>query len=113
MPGTLRITVLTFAVLALLFALAFAHRLLADGSLGATAFFAVLAVACAVVAGALAARRAWAPFPAYALAGLLAAASLGLFGAITVVGLALLAWVLWALNTRPSREWLSRRRHPR
>ncbi|WP_341716209.1 hypothetical protein QQG74_19575 [Micromonospora sp. FIMYZ51] len=107
MPTPLRVTVLVFALLSLLFLLATVHRLVAEGgSFGAVVFFAVLAVACALVALSLAAGRRWAPYPAYALAGLLAAASLGLFGTITCVGLALLAWVLWALNTRASRDWL-------
>ncbi|KIR62013.1 hypothetical protein ABUL04_14630 [Micromonospora harpali] len=114
MPGPVRVTVLVFAVLTLLFALATVHRLLVeDGSLGAAVFFATMAAACALVAGALAARRPWAAYPAYALSGLFAAASLGLFGAITIVGLGLLAWVLWSLNTRPAREWLSGRRRLR
>ncbi|MFF5218846.1 hypothetical protein [Micromonospora sp. NPDC000442] len=110
MPTPVRVTVLAFALLSLLFALATVHRsLAATGSLGAVAFFAVMATACALVAVSLAARRRWAPYPAYALAGLLAAASLGLFGAITVVGLGLLAWVVLALNTRVSRDWFGGR----
>ncbi|MEG3636039.1 hypothetical protein [Micromonospora palythoicola] len=108
-PTPVRVTVLAFALLSLLFALATAHRLLATtGSLGAVAFFAVMAGACGLVAISLAARRRWAPYPAYALAGLLAAASLGLFGAITIVGLGLLAWVVLALNTRSARDWFGR-----
>ncbi|WP_216592444.1 hypothetical protein [Verrucosispora sioxanthis] len=106
-PTPVRVTVLAFALLSLLFALATAHRSLATtGSLGAVAFFAVMATACGLVA--LAARRRWAPYPAYALAGLLAAASLGLLGAITIVGLGLLAWVVLALNTRSARDWFGR-----
>ncbi|MBX7267620.1 hypothetical protein KIF24_17310 [Micromonospora sp. Llam7] len=109
-PTQVRVTVLTFALLSLLFALATVHRLLAEtGSLGAVAFFAVMAAACALVAVSLAGRRPWAPYPAYALAGLLAAASLGLFGAITIVGLGLLAWVVLALNVRASRDWFGGR----
>ncbi|GIJ20586.1 hypothetical protein [Micromonospora lutea] len=105
-PTPVRVTVLAFALLALLFALATVHRLLGtSGSLGAVAFFAVMATACALVAVSLATRRRWAPYPAYALAGLLAAASLGLFGAITLVGLGLLAWVVVALNTHVARDW--------
>ncbi|MEV6692099.1 hypothetical protein AB0M35_11605 [Micromonospora sp. NPDC051196] len=114
MPTPVRITVLVFALLSLLFALATAHRLLTEGgSLGAAVFFAVMTVACLLVAAGLVARRPWAPFPAYALAALLAAASLGLFGAITCVGLGLLVWVLWALNTRASRDWFGGRRRLR
>ncbi|MEU6022927.1 hypothetical protein ACGFIK_05925 [Micromonospora sp. NPDC048871] len=114
MPTPVRITVLVFGLLSLLFALATVHRLLTEGgSLGAAVFFAVMTVACLLVTTALATRRAWAPFPAYALAGLLAAASLGLFGAITCVGAGLLAWVLWALNTRASRDWFGGRRRLR
>ncbi|GIJ10933.1 hypothetical protein ACFFMR_17250 [Micromonospora andamanensis] len=113
-PTPVRVTVLAFALLSLLFALATAHRALAaTGSLGAVAFFAVMAAACALVAVGLATRRRWSPYPAYALAGLLAAASLGLFGAITIVGLGLLAWVVVALNTRVSRDWFSGRRRLR
>jgi hypothetical protein len=113
-PTPVRITVLTFALLALLFALATAHRLLAaTGSFGAVVFFAVMATACGLVAVSLAARRRWAPYPAYALAGLLATASAGLLGAITLVGLALLAWVVCALNTRASRDWFSGHRRLR
>ncbi|GIJ79925.1 hypothetical protein SAMN05443287_102447 [Micromonospora phaseoli] len=109
-PTPVRVTVLVFAVLSLLFTLATVHRLVAGtGSLGAVVFFAVMAGACGLVAISLAARRPWAPYPAYALTTLLAAASLGLFGAITIVGLALLAWVLWALNVRASRDWFGRR----
>ncbi|MFY1576214.1 hypothetical protein ACN26Z_15135 [Verrucosispora sp. WMMD703] len=109
-PTPVRVTVLAFALLALLFALAMVHRsLAAKGSLGAVAFFAVMATACALVAVSLAARRRWAPYPAYAVAGVLAAASLGLFGAITIVGLGLFAWVAVALNTRSSRDWFGRR----
>ncbi|MFF0722438.1 MULTISPECIES: hypothetical protein [unclassified Micromonospora] len=109
-PTPVRLTVLVFGVLALLFALATAHRAVVDGgSLGAAVFFAVMAVACTLVAVSLAARRQWAPYPAYALTGLLAAASLGLWGAITCVGGLLLLWVLWALNTRVSRDWFGRR----
>ncbi|PZF99854.1 hypothetical protein [Micromonospora endophytica] len=113
MPTPLRVTVLVFALLSLLFTLATAHRLIAGGSFGAAVFFAVMAVACALVALSLVGRRPWAPYPAYALAGLLAAASLGLFGTITCVGLALLAWVLWACNVRASRDWLGGRRRLR
>ncbi|MEV2237167.1 hypothetical protein [Micromonospora sp. NPDC049891] len=113
-PTPVRVTVLAFALLSLLFALATLHRALATtGSLGAVVFFAVMAVACGLVAVSLAARRRWAPYPAYALAGLLAAASLGLFGAITIVGLGLLTWVVLALNTRVSRDWFSGRRRLR
>ncbi|MFV2101060.1 hypothetical protein [Micromonospora sp. LOL_024] len=109
-PTPVRITVLVFAVLSLLFTLATTHRLVAGtGSLGAVVYFAVMAVACALVALSLATRRPWAPYPAYALATLLAAASLGLFGAITIVGLGLLAWVVWALNVRACRDWFGRR----
>ncbi|NLU78423.1 hypothetical protein HCA58_08530 [Micromonospora sp. HNM0581] len=109
-PTPVRGTVLAFALLSLLFALATVHRsLAATGSLGAVAFFAAMATACALVSVSLAARRRWAPYPAYALAALLAAASLGLFGAITVVGLGLLVWVVLALNTRDSRDWFGRR----
>ncbi|MGC5051419.1 hypothetical protein ACLQ2S_08215 [Micromonospora sp. DT48] len=105
-PTPVRATVLAFALLSLLFALATVHRLLSStGSLGAVAFFAVMTAACTLVAISLAARRRWAPYPAYALAGLLAAASLGLFGAITIVGLGLLAGVVLALNSRVSRDW--------
>ncbi len=101
------VTTLAFVLLALLFALATVHRLLTeDGSIGAAVFFATMGVACALVALGLAGCRPWAPYPAYALAGLFAAASLGLFGAITIVGIALLAWVVWSLTTRPAREWL-------
>ncbi|RIV41164.1 hypothetical protein [Micromonospora radicis] len=114
MPAPVRLTVLVFGLLMLLFALATVHRLVTDGgSLGAAVFFAVLAVASALVTAALAGRRVWAPYATYALAGLLAAASLGLFGAITCVGLALLAWVLWALNARASRDWFGNRRRLR
>ncbi|PZG17740.1 hypothetical protein C1I95_14880 [Micromonospora craterilacus] len=114
MPTPVRVTVLVFALLSLLFALATVHRMLAQGgSLGAAVFFAVMATACALVAVSLAVRRPWAPYPAYALAGLLAAASLGLFGAITVVGLGLLVWVVCALNIRASRDWFSGRRRLR
>ncbi|TCB98442.1 hypothetical protein E0H26_08665 [Micromonospora zingiberis] len=114
MPTPVRVTVLVFGLLSLLFALATGHRLLTEGgSLGAAVFFAVLAVGCLLVAASLITRRPWAPYPAYALAGLLAAASLGLFGAITCVGLGLLAWVLWALNTRASRDWFGGRRRLR
>ncbi|GIJ25216.1 hypothetical protein Vqi01_03780 [Micromonospora qiuiae] len=114
MPTPLRLTVLAFTLLSLLFALAVAHRLLTEGSsFGAPVFFAVMAAACALVALGLVGRRSWAPYCAYALAGLLAAASLGLFGAVTCVGLALLAWVLWALNTRASRDWFTGRRRLR
>ncbi|WP_320069817.1 hypothetical protein [Micromonospora sp. RTGN7] len=114
MPGPVLVTVLLFAFLALLFALATAHRLLAqDGSLGAAMFFAVMAVTCAFVAFSLFGRRPWARYPAYALAGLFAAASLGLFGAITIVGVGLLVWVLWSLNTRTARQWLTGRRRLR
>ncbi|EEP69676.1 hypothetical protein MCAG_00003 [Micromonospora sp. ATCC 39149] len=114
MPGSVRVTVLAFAVLTLLFALATVHRLLVEGgSLGAALFFATMAAACALVAGSLSARRPWAAYPAYTLSGLFAAASLGLFGAITIVGVGLLAWVLWSLNTRPARDWLGGRRRLR
>ena len=114
MPTPLRLTVLAFTLLSLIFALAVAHRLLTKGSsFGAPVFFSIMAVFCALVALGLVGRRPWAPYCAYALAGLLAAASLGLFGAITCVGLALLAWVLWALNTRASRDWLRERRRLR
>ena len=114
MPTPVRVTVLVFALLSLLFALAAVHRTLAEeGSLGAVIFFAVMATACASVAVSLTVRRPWAPHLAYALAGLLATASLGLFGAITVVGVGLLAWVLWALNVRASRDWFNGRRRLR
>ncbi|MER5705542.1 hypothetical protein ABT023_26860 [Micromonospora sp. NPDC002296] len=110
MPGTVLTTVLAFALLALLFALATVHRLLAaEGSLGAAVFFAVMALTCAFVAFSLSGRRPWAAYPAYAASGLFAVASLGMFGAITIVGVGLLAWVLWALNSRSAREWLSGR----
>ncbi|MDG4797148.1 hypothetical protein [Micromonospora sp. WMMD1082] len=113
-PTPVRLTVLAFALLSLLFALATVHRLLAEtGSLGAVAFFAVMATACGLVAVSLAGRRRWAPYPAYALAGLLATASLGLFGAITIVGLGLLAGVVGALNTRAARDWFGGRRRLR
>jgi hypothetical protein len=107
MPGPVLVTVLVFVLLAVLFALATVHRLLVDdGSIGAAVFFATMAVACAVVAAGLARCRPWAPYPAYVLAGLLAVASLGLFGAITIVGLALFAWVVWSLTSHSTREWL-------
>ncbi|MFI1197159.1 hypothetical protein ACH4T9_28420 [Micromonospora sp. NPDC020750] len=110
MPGPVLATVLAFALLALLFALATVHRLLAeDGSLGAAVFFAAMAATCAFVAFSLSGRRPWAAYPAYVSSGLFAVASLGMFGAITIVGVGLLAWVLWALNSRSAREWLSGR----
>ncbi|MGC4807914.1 hypothetical protein [Micromonospora sp. DT233] len=111
MPGPVLATVAVFTLLALLFTLATAHRLVADdGSLGAALFFATMAVTCAFVTFGLFGRRPWARWPACALAGLLAVASLGLFGAITLFGVGLLAWVLWALNTRAARHWLTGRR---
>ncbi|KXK59522.1 hypothetical protein AWW66_23810 [Micromonospora rosaria] len=114
MPTPVRVTVLVFALLTLLFALAAVHRLVVEtGSLGAAVFFAAMAGACALVTVSLAGRRPWAPYPAYVVSVLLATASLGLFGAITIVGLGLLVWVLWALNTRASRDWISGRRRLR
>ncbi|WP_433532958.1 hypothetical protein ACQPYA_13685 [Micromonospora sp. CA-263727] len=114
MPTPVRVTVLVFALLSLLFTLATVHRVLVeDGSIGAAVFFAVMAAAGTLVAVGLAVGRPWSPYPAYALAGLLATASLGLFGAITFVGLGLLAWVLWALNSRASRDWFRGRRRLR
>ncbi|GGM28145.1 MULTISPECIES: hypothetical protein [Micromonospora] len=114
MPGTVQATVLIFALLALLFALATVHRLVAeDGSLGAAGFFAAMAGASTLVTVALAGRRRWAAYPTYVVTILLATASLGLFGAITIVGLGLLAWVVFALSTRAARDWLSGRRRLR
>lgn len=114
MPAPVRVTVLLFGLLALLFALATVHRLVSDsGSIGAAAFFAVMAVASVGVAAALVTRRRWAAYPAFALSALLAVASLGMFGAITVVGIGLLAWVLVALNGTAARVWLSGRRRLR
>ncbi|MEO3781025.1 hypothetical protein ABGB16_30360 [Micromonospora sp. B11E3] len=108
MPGPVLLTAVTFVVLVVLFVLATVHRLVdEDGSIGAAVFFAVMAVACAAAALGLSGRRPWAPVSAYVLSGLLATASLGMFGAITIVGVGLLAWVLWALNRRASREWLT------
>lgn len=114
MPGPVLVTALAFAVLTALFALAAVLRVLAeDGSFGAALFFGVMSVACAVVALSLAGRRPWAVIPAYVLSGLLAVASLGLFGAITIVGVGLLGWVLWALTRPASRDWLADRRRLR
>ncbi|TWH69700.1 hypothetical protein JD77_04714 [Micromonospora olivasterospora] len=114
MPGPVLLTAVVFVVLAVLFALATLHRLVDDdGSIGAAVFFAAMAVACAAPALGLSGRRPWAPVAAYVPSGLLATASLGTFGAITLVGLGLLAWVLWALNARASRDWLAGPRRPR
>ncbi|WP_244367656.1 hypothetical protein [Micromonospora echinofusca] len=108
MPGVVRGTVVVFGILAVLFVLAaFLHMLIEDGTLAAGIFFVTLALACAVAAAGLVQRRPWAGHLVIVLAGLLFAASLGVFGAITIVGVGLVVWVLWALNRRESREWLT------
>ncbi|MEH1015436.1 hypothetical protein V6U90_20265 [Micromonospora sp. CPCC 206060] len=108
MPGAVLTTVVIFGILAVLFILAaFLHMLVEDGTLAAGIFFVTLALACAAVAAGLVQRRPWSGHLVLVLSGLLFAASLGVFGAITIVGVGLVVWVLWALNRRESREWLA------
>lgn len=108
MPGALLITTIIFVVLATLFALATVlHLLVADGTPAVGVFFATMSLACAVTVAGLSHRRTWAAYLTYGLTGLLAAASLGLFSAITIVGAGLLVWVFWALGLRRSRDWLA------
>lgn len=108
-PLPVLLTAVAFALLAVLFGLAVVLGLLvADGTVAAAVFFGVFALTCATVAAGLLGRRRWAAPAAYAVAALLAAASLGLFGAITVVGLGFAAWVSWALRPRRSAGWFRR-----